>query len=166
MSNSLLDQADALMRRRVFVAGANSEPAAPDESVQAIEPIESAATSTLEDVPVLTDVVNAKVAQEIQSHAEDTVYLQPEAIVAGQMETDASLLFNQLLMERQAILAREIETWLDEQLPQLVIRAMDGITDHLVALLSNRARDELLPRLEAALRQSDQEGAAGSGRNE
>jgi hypothetical protein len=58
-------------------------------------------------------------------------------------------------MDRQTMLAREIEAWLDEQMPQLVIRAMDGITDHLVSLLAHRAKDELLPRLEAALKPLD-----------
>ncbi len=144
MSDKLLEQADALMRRRVFVAGANAEPGAPDQSAQVIEPIETAS----EDVPVLTDVV---VAQDIQPHAEDTLRMKLETIVAPQPETSTNAHINQLLAERQAVLAREIETWLDEQLPQLVIRAMDGITDHLVALLANRARDDLLPRLEAAM---------------
>lgn len=148
MSNNLLDQADALMRRRVFVAGANSESAIPVESAHAIEPIETAADFALEDVPVLTDVVGA---QDIQPHAGEPASLKPETIVSTQMENSTSPHFHQLLLERQAILTREIEIWLDEQLPQLVIRAMDGITDHLVALLANRARDDLLPRLEAAM---------------
>jgi len=124
VSDKLLEQADALMRRRVFVAGANSEPApAPQNQHRA-----PATDSAFEDVPVLTDVV---AAQEILP------------------QTDAHI--RQLLAERQQALTQEIETWLDEQLPQLVIRAMDGITDHLIALLANRARDDLLPRLEAAL---------------
>jgi len=155
VSNNLLDQADALMRRRVFVAGANSEPAAPGEPPQAAEPIESAAESALEAVPVLTEVVDA---QDIQMHPEDSGHLKPEASLATPTEIGTSQHLNQLLLERQAVLSREIETWLDEQLPQLVIRAMDGITDHLVALLANRARDDLLPRLEAAM-QAPEEAA-------
>ncbi|MBI3523308.1 MAG: hypothetical protein HY066_02080 [Betaproteobacteria bacterium] len=124
MSNNLIEQADALMRRRVFVAGANSEAAPTTDSAS-------------DDVPVLTDVVAAQA-------------ILPQA--------DAHI--RQLLAERQVLLTREIETWLDEQLPQLVIRAMDGITDHLVALLANRARDDLLPRLEAALQAPDEAGSS------
>lgn len=153
MSDKLLDQADALMRRRVFVAGSSNGAAVADDSVQFEESIAPATDSALEDVPVLTDVV---VAQDFQPHADDALNLKPEEIMARQWEANASLHFKQLLMERQSVLAREIETWLDEQMPQLVIRAMDGITDHLVALLANRARDDLLPRLETALQAPDE----------
>ena len=156
MSDNLLDQADALMRRRVFVAGANSGPVAPDDPEHAMESSETDADSTLENVPILTDVV---VAHDIQSDAKLTDDLKPETFSTSRAESNSSRHFDRLLSERQAVLTREIETWLDEQLPQMVIRAMDGITDHLVALLANRARDDLLPRLEAAM-QAPQEAAA------
>ena len=147
---SVIDQADALMRRRSFVAGAESGPTDGERDSDVADP------GAIEDVPVLTDVVGDDV---VAPHS-----LPPGGEIAGRespaggaAELEAALRerLNQLLMDRHALLAQEIEAWLDEQMPQLVIRAMDGITDHLVSLLANRARDELLPRLEAALKPLD-----------
>ena len=149
MSDTLLDQADALMRRRSFVAGAQNPPGA--TAAQA-EPVAEPAG---EDVPVLTEVVAFDdslllSADTPESAAQTTAHWQIENAVRARLD--------QFLAERSTELAQEIEAWLDEQMPQLVIRAMDGITDHLVALLANRARDELLPRLEVALRHVDEDG--------
>lgn len=151
MSGNLLDQADALMRRRSFVAGTKTGYAGSGE------PIATVADAALEDVPLLTDVVDD---DDVLQHA------HPQEVDAGSRESEDSLALrieqavrqrlNQVLANRQNVLAQEIEAWLDEQMPQLVIRAMDGITDHLVALLANRAKDDLLPRLEAALMPPDE----------
>ena len=150
MSDSLLDQADALMRRRSFVAGVQSGQTGSDGRGDAVD------EAAIEDVPVLTDVVDDDaVAQHPQIAGGDSGRMDLEARVALEIEQALRQRLNQLLMDRQTLLAREIEAWLDEQMPQLVIRAMDGITDHLVSLLANRAKDELLPRLEAALKPLD-----------
>ena len=151
MSDKLLDQADALMRRRSFVAGT----AATEFDEQAGH----AAGTELEEVPVLTDVVGDGAVREQHHQPPDDAgkKIQSEARVALQIESAVRQRIDQLLSDRQDQLAREIEAWLDQQMPQLVIRAMDGITDHLVALLTNRAKDELLPRLEATMRKSDED---------
>lgn len=150
MNNNLLDQADALMRRRSFVAGTKSEPA------DAAGMSTFADDSASEDVPVLTDeVTDEMVAQDFRTQGDETGATESEASIALRFESALRQRLDQLLADRQALLTREIEAWLDEQMPQLVIRAMDGITDHLVALLANRAKDELLPRLEAALKPPD-----------
>lgn len=150
MSNKLFDQADALMRRRSFVAGSKAEQADPDAKA------ERADDSASEDVPVLTDVVSeAALAQCPRDPDIEAGSTESEADLASNFELALRQRVNQLLTDRQALLSQEIEAWLDEQMPQLVIRAMDGITDHLVALLANRAKDELLPRLEAALKPLD-----------
>lgn len=150
MSDKLLDQADALMRRRSFVAGTKSEPM---ESDGIAAPVVDGAS---DDVPVLTDIVfDETAAQDSRTQGDETGIAESEASIALRFESALRQRLSQLLMDRQALLAQEIESWLDEQMPQLVIRAMDGITDHLVALLANRAKDELLPRLEAALRPPD-----------
>lgn len=138
MSGDLLDKADALMRRRSFVAGSGSANAGPEPSAAPLD------DSAVEDLPVLTDIVDDEPAV---IEAGTPSQLDIERAVRQRVE--------QLLMERQVLLAREIERWLDEQMPQLVIRAMDGITDHLVALLANRAKDELLPLVDGALKRAE-----------
>ena len=150
MSSNVLDQADALMRRRSFVAEDTSGRAEADGSGDVVD------QGALEDVPVLTDVVgDGIVAQHSVVPDDKTARMELKAGVAHGVEQALRQRLNQLLLDRQAVLAQEIEAWLDEQMPQLVIRAMDGITDHLVSLLANRAKDELLPRLEAALKPLD-----------
>lgn len=133
MTDPLLDKADALMHRRSFVAG--SKTATAEESSEISDEVDA------EDFPLLTEVVDER------RHLTP----QPNDATAWPADTAVREQLKQLLIERHMLLANEIEIWLDEQMPQLVIRAMDGITDHLVALLANRARDELLPRLEAAM---------------
>ena len=134
MSNDdpLLDQADTLMRRhRVFVAGAQAEDELAPGPKQGGD---FGNNGDQDDLPLLTEEVDAEPV--------------PPAEV---LETLARAQDHQLLAERQAALASEMETWLDEQLPQVVISAMDDITDRLVALITQRAREELLPRLDAML---------------
>lgn len=150
MSSNVLDQADALMRRRSFVAEDTSARAEADGSSDVVD------QDAIEDVPVLTDIVgDGVIAPHSVVPGDETASTELTAGVALGIEQALRQRLNQLLMDRQALLAREIEAWLDEQMPQLVIRAMDGITDHLVSLLVNRAKDELLPRLEAALKPLD-----------
>ncbi|MDK9724759.1 MAG: hypothetical protein OEL88_07695 [Sterolibacteriaceae bacterium MAG5] len=116
--DELLQKADALMRRRTFIAGAQEAPEEP-----------AAAPTAADDVPVLTEVV------------EPDADLQPEAADAPP-EKIASL---------RNSLAFELETWLDEELPQHVMRVLDGLTDQLIIQLSLKARADLLPRLQAIL---------------
>lgn len=161
MSDELLDKADALMRRRNISANvpspAVSSPAAAPLPVQPAPapltpPTEEQEPLTVlsaelpdEDFPVLTEVVEGSEAaprsSETAPHSAD---------LAAQIEATVRERLDHLLKEHQTQLSQEIESWLDEQMPQLVIRAMDGITDHLVTLLAGRVRDELLPRLEKA----------------
>ena len=144
MSKKLLDQADALMRRRSFVVGTQQ-----DDADAVDDPGDDSAA---EDLPILTDVVTDQIlAKESLTRGEKACTLAAGTLVTPEFERALRERVAQLLVERQVLLAQEIEAWLDEQMPQLVIRAMDGITDHLVALLANRAKDELLPRLEAIL---------------
>jgi len=125
VSDDILDKADALMRRRDFVTG---PPLVADKP-----PIDADS----EDVPVLTEVVEAA-----ETPLASTAIPSPST--AEDTQTNVAAI--------QDILAQKIETWIDEQLPQVVIRVMDGVTDQLISQLAQRARDELLPHLEAVLR--------------
>jgi hypothetical protein len=124
-SDLVLQKADALMRRhRAFVAsGTADSPSTPPQEVAQIVEVEAeaegaeAAAADDEDIPLLTEVVLGQVTQ-------------PNALEAQRLE-----------------LAQALETWLDEALPQAVLKVMDGVTDQLIATLSAQARNELLPRL-------------------
>jgi uncharacterized FlaG/YvyC family protein len=63
---------------------------------------------------------------------------------------------------QRELLRRELATWLDEQLPQLVMRVLDGVTDQLVAQINTQARVSLLPKLQAVLEYSEAEPPTGS----
>lgn len=140
MSDPLFDQADALMRRRrVFVAGK----AATDTGSDA------RADAGADDVPVLTEAVELA-----PPPPEPDLEAMAQALLPGLLEEQRQVLMQEF-EQRRKVLMQEIETWLDEQLPQLVIRAMDGITDHLVTVLTLNARENLLPRLDAMLRADD-----------
>ncbi len=89
------------------------------------------ATDDQDDLPLLTEVVSDPM------------------LPTAQDEGALRLRLEQSLAERRAAMMGEFERWLDEQLPQAVASAMDGITDRLVALIIRRARAELLPRLVA-----------------
>lgn len=140
--DSLLEQAGALMRRhRVFVAGAQAAAAEAEPAPD----LDNGADAGWDDLPLLTEVVGTGPP------------------VAADQEAASDVRPGQLLAERRAALALELENWLDQQLPQLVIRAMDGITDNLVTLITSRAREELLPHLDAILRTTDEVGSDRSG---
>lgn len=88
------------------------------------EPVPQVATEDDVDIPVLTEVVAAEAAPPLTSI--DTTQLR-------------------------AALAAELDVWLDEQLPAHVMRLLDGITDQMIGQVSEKARSELLPRLQARL---------------
>lgn len=129
MAEDILDKADALMRRRrVFVAGAAADTlSAADEA---------------DDLPVLTEVVAAIPPPDPAA----TLTIAPDRIETLARE----LLFERLPAQRQA-LADELAGWLDAELPQVVMRVLDGVTDQLVAQVTAEARAALLPRLQAAV---------------
>jgi hypothetical protein len=44
-------------------------------------------------------------------------------------------------------LTQLLESWLDEEIPKYVLRAMDGVSDRMISRLTNSARSKLMPRL-------------------
>jgi hypothetical protein len=128
MPDDLMEKADALMRRRrVFVAGAPEQKSLLGENEG-------------DDVPVLTDVVDPAA----------------QRAAPGPDSTPDDLLFDRVTGQRTA-LAEELAAWLDTELPRVVMAVLDGVTDQIVAKVTEEARAALLPRLQAALeeRQSD-----------
>lgn len=133
--DSLIDKADTLIqRRRVFVAGGvRSLRPAPGEEVPAVRN---------GDLPVLTDVVVP--LSELPPAPQPTI--PQEQIDARAME----LLQARLPLHRQAV-ADELLAWLDTELPQVVMRVLDGVTDQIIAQVTEDARAALLPRIRDAL---------------
>ena len=93
-------------------------------------------SGTDDDLPVLTEVVAAETAPPHSSADLVTIPLQTATI--------------------RLALARELEAWLDEKLPDAVLRVLDGISDQLITQIAAQARLELLPRLKAALEDKDE----------
>ena len=79
-----------------------------------------------EDIPVLTEVVDLQTGNIAQSAPD-------------------------LQAEMRAALARELEAWLDEKLPEAVLRVLDGLSDQMISQVAAQARLELLPRLKNTL---------------
>lgn len=131
-THRVLAQADALMRRhRVFIAGGNAAAEATENP-----------PSQEDDIPVLTEVVAEAIAESSQNESPPPVPVQ------------------ELLDSQRAKIEQTIEQWLDEKLPEEVLRVMDGISDQLIGSLVTRMRNELLPQLLLANPLSDVEASA------
>lgn len=120
--DDLIVKVDSLMRRRVFVAG-------------------GAQVAEVDDLPVLTEIVTAPFVAPAGERPVSSERI--EALVRER-------LFERLPDQRQA-LAEELGTWLDRELPQVVMRVLDGLTDLMVAQVTEEARAALLPRLQTVL---------------
>lgn len=139
MADDVLGKADSLMRRhRAFVAGEGTAAAA--ASTNAVSPAPTFAPAEADDLPVLTEVVGGSEAAPMPpaERLSDIEFLLRERLAAFQPR-------------QRELLERELASWLDEQLPQLVMRVLDGVTDQLVGQINTQARIALLPRLLAAL---------------
>ena len=82
-----------------------------------------------EDIPVLTEVVDL-----LTGNIAESVDSTPD-----------------IQAEMRAALARELEAWLDEKLPEAVLRVLDGLSDQMISQVAAQARLELLPRLKSTL---------------
>ncbi|RTL56431.1 MAG: hypothetical protein EKK46_04265 [Rhodocyclaceae bacterium] len=82
--------------------------------------------------------------------AEDDVPLLTD-VVEGPAPAASASAAPTLTAEAQAALSRELEDWLDMHLTEAVLRVLDGVADHLVERITREAREDLLPRLQAAL---------------
>lgn len=143
--DSILRRANSLMQRhRVFLAGAFRQASA------------SEAKAAGDDLPVLTEIVTdtagtADAQPATERAIEDGRPIAPERVEALARE----LLFERLPVQRQA-LAEELTAWLDNELPQVIMRVLDGVTDQLVTQVTAEARAALLPRLQAAIESESQ----------
>jgi hypothetical protein len=121
-THRVLAQADALMRRhRVFIAG-NAVVTVPDENSADQE----------DDFPVLTEVIADEALR--QSDEDPT----PPGLTEAEVQ--------EMLAAQQLDFQRALEQWLDEKLPEEVLRVMDGVSDQLIGALTARMRNDFLPQ--------------------
>jgi hypothetical protein len=171
-NDNLVSKAEPPARRRMFVArGAQPpepsiapSPPPPPPPVPAPEP-------EFEDIPLLTEVFVTSVDTPMAVAESPAPPEPPEPEVPPappeppppppppeppeipQEMIDAralELLQAQLPFQRQAV-ADELAGWLDTELPQVVMHVIDGVTDQLIAKITEEARAALLPRLQEAL---------------
>jgi hypothetical protein len=122
-------------RRAFFALSPNT--AAPSETTHPPSPLPSLDMAHTEpdtetDLPLLTDIVTVPFIAPVSAHA---------AAPTAATDTDA--------------LHRELSHWLAEELPAAVLQVTDGIADQLVKELTDRAKQQLLPRLLARLGKAD-----------
>jgi hypothetical protein len=116
MSNDVLGKADALMKRRSFVAG----------GAQSAPPAE-------EDVPVLTEVVDP-------SHA---VPALSAALSGTPGAEDLAARMHELLAPLPPDIASAVENWLVATLPRLVARRLDGVAEQIAEEVGSALRESL-----------------------
>jgi hypothetical protein len=133
MSDDILGKADALMKRRAFVAG-GARPSPP-----------------VEDVPVLTEVVDP--TQAVPALA--------TALAGSPGAEDLAERMRELLAPLPPDIARAMEDWLVATLPRLVARRLDGIAEQVAEEVGDALR-ETLPLLIADLIRAAQERSRSS----
>ena len=127
-SDDVFGKADALMKRRAFVAG-GAQPAPPPE-----------------DLPVLTEVVDPSQAVPALS----------AALSGSPGAEDLASRMHELLDPLPPDIARAVENWLVATLPRLVARRLDGVAEQ-IAEEGGAALRESLPLLISDLIRSAQE---------
>lgn len=160
MSDPLLDKADALMQRHTPDTDHHMAPVA--EALLDIDEEIVDVNTDADDVPLLTDVVDHPAMHSEMADA-PTGLTTPASFPEEETSRQESPALN---ADQQTRLAHELESWLDEQMPQLVIRLMDGMTDQLVAQLTQHTRDELLPRLKSVLLEQSRQDQTASHNSE
>jgi hypothetical protein len=130
VSSNSSDKPDVLHKADVFLARRRAQlDSAVIDSPHEAEP----ATMHDDDIPVLTDIVP-------DPFTELTGLSVPQPLL--------TLSMNAL----NSSISHAMDKWLDERLPEVVAQAMDGMTDQLIRQIHQSAEQELLPRLNRALR--------------
>ena len=116
-ADALLDQADALVHRH---RGAASLMTASGDDLAA------------DDLPLLTEVVD-----------EPLVSVAAEASPQPPAQVDLT----QRLLALDGLIAREVETWLADELPQILTTELDRLAERLRSQVLTQAHATLLPTL-------------------
>lgn len=121
--------------------------------------------SELDDLPVLTDVVEAPTpAAGAAPAAEPAPSAAPEpplpdlaAAIAAAAQAEADRLAERLVVLDSAI-NRHIQDWVATELPQLVSRELDDLAERLQAAAASHLRATLLPLISGEIADTLDEG--------
>ncbi len=133
MSDDIFGKADALMRRRAYVAG-GAQPAPPAE-----------------DLPVLTEVVDP-------SHA---VPALSAALSGSPGAEQLAERMRDLLSPLPPDIARAVENWLVATLPRLVARRLDGVAEQIAEEVGSALRESLPLLISDLIRAAQERAKAG-----
>lgn len=108
--------------------------------------------SELDDLPVLTDVVEpptpatgvTPAAEPVPSTAAEPPLPDLAAAIAAAAQAEADRLAERLVLLDSAI-SRHIQEWVATELPQLVSRELDDLAERLQATAASHLRATLLP---------------------
>ncbi|MBI1906592.1 MAG: hypothetical protein HYS20_10220 [Rhodocyclales bacterium] len=132
----LLEKADALLRRHKIRDNKSADAPAPDD-----------------DLPVLTDVVDDLMIEPLlrfDASAEPVARTPPtdsRVAPAAPPATGVSVELTELLVNLDTELAREVENWFADELPQLVTRELDRFAQRLREEATAHMRATLIPAL-------------------
>ncbi len=144
-SERVIAQADSFMRSHGLAAAPPARSGGEDDGL-----------------PVLTDIVSTTSTLTLEPAPPDPLpssVLPPDRLEALARE----MLFDRLPRQRRA-LAEELAAWLDDELPQIVLRVLDGVTDQLIDQVTAEARAILLPKLQMVIEDENQASrSAGPG---
>lgn len=172
-ADALLGQADALLRRHRGVAPQSLE--APPARVESSASLESIALEDDDDLPILTDVVDdfeladlgvpalpdatAPIGDTAPASSLDDAAQQagisqtpPQAPTATAADEVALLVSARAaliedLVELDTEIARSVEAWLADEIPQILKRELDSLAERVKAETLAQLRATLLPAL-------------------
>lgn len=127
-ADRLLDKADALIRRH-----RGSDDAA------------------LDDLPVLTDVVTLPAQGDFVAPPEPAP--QSPAVDKAALATRVQALLAERMVELDASIGRSVEEWLADELPQIISREFDAMTERIRIHTLAHMRATLLPEISGCIAQ-------------
>lgn len=150
IADDLLDKADALLRRhRADLLAAPPTPAEGGSDDDDLPILTEIVSDFGDGLPVLTDSIDT-LAPPAPAFVPPAPVTATPAAAAAQATTPGVLLAEQLI-ELDTEIAREIETWLAAELPQIVARELDSLGERIRVETLAHLRATLLPELSARI---------------
>lgn len=97
----------------------------------------------------------AQIGSAVQS---DNIPLLTDVVADASQPTSLESVAVASHLDISTDITRELDVWLDENLPQVLVHVMDGITDKLIQQVLDSAREDLLPRIKHMLQDNTDPG--------